>query len=275
MKLRQALASATTSLRETGIDDPARDARRLLAHCLGIEPGRLTLHLDDQISNAHETAFQDLVSQRQLRKPISHLVGYRDFFGRRFVVNKHVLDPRGDTETLVELALEAPFEHVLDLGTGSGCILLTLLAERNTAHGIGTDISEEALHVAEMNAAKLAVAGRCEFVQSDWFASVTGRFDLIVSNPPYVTLDEMDALQPELSYEPRSALTDEKDGLTAYRILSSQSGAYLSAGGQIVVEIGSSQGKEVVHMFQESGFVDVRVFQDLDGKDRVVRAKLP
>ena len=104
MKLRHALASATTSLRETGIDDPARDARRLLAHCLGIEPGRLTLHLDDQISNAHETAFRDLVSQRQLRKPISHLVGYRDFFGRRFVVNKHVLDPRGDTETWASMA---------------------------------------------------------------------------------------------------------------------------------------------------------------------------
>jgi release factor glutamine methyltransferase len=207
---------------------------------------------------------------------MSHLLGSRDFYNHRFIVSSKVLDPRPDTETLVALALEDSFEQVLDLGTGSGCILLSLLAERTSAKGTGVDVSVDALEVAEKNRARLALGPRCELYVSDWFESVDGKFDLIVSNPPYIAATEMAALQPEVAlFEPRIALTDEADGLSHYRHIIAGHDPYLRPGGRLLMEIGLTQGPSVCEMMTEAGLQDVMILPDLDGRDRVVAGRKP
>ena len=273
MTIQTMLLRGTQMLRAAGIADAAGDARRLMAACLGVDRGRLTLHLHDECEAASEAAFLALVEKRAAGAPVSHLLGYRDFYGRRFHVSSDVLDPRPDTETLVEAALAVPFDEVLDLGTGSGCILLTLLAERAGATGIGTDLSAAALTVAQINAGALDVTGRCSLLESDWFAAVGGQYDLIVSNPPYIAADEMLALAPELAHEPRGALTDEGDGLGAYRVIVPGASAHLRSGGWLMVEIGWQQGPAVQGLFQQAGFGQVAVLPDIDGRDRVVQGQ--
>jgi release factor glutamine methyltransferase len=171
----------------------------------------------------------------------------------------------------VELALEEPFEKVLDLGTGSGCILLSLLAERPGAAGLGTDISAEALSVARGNAERLDVTGAA-FAQSDWFAEVHGAFDLIVSNPPYIAEAEIAGLSPEVRLDPTIALTPGGDGLDAYRAIARDAGRHLAPGGRLLVEIGSEQGAAVSALFESAGLAKVTVHPDINGKDRVVSA---
>jgi release factor glutamine methyltransferase len=220
--------------------------------------------------------FRELVNRRCAREPLSHLVGYRDFYAHRFIVTSAVLDPRPDTETLISCALDGEFDRVLDLGTGSGCILLSLLADRCDVSGIGADLSDAALEIAEQNAAALELAPRAAFVQSDWFAQISGQFDLIVSNPPYIAESEMADLQPEVRlFEPRMALTDEADGLSAYRIICGGAPAHLASGGRLIVEIGPTQADAVAAMMADAGLTDVQVHQDFDGRDRVVAAKMP
>ncbi|MEP1386567.1 MAG: peptide chain release factor N(5)-glutamine methyltransferase [Yoonia sp.] len=217
------------------------------------------------------TTFDALVAQRADHVPLSHLLGYRDFYKHRFIVTADVLDPRPDTETLIEAALAVPFTRVLDLGTGSGCILLSLLGDRPDATGVGTDLSDAALAVAGRNAAALDLQSRATFLQSDWFADVAGSFDLIVSNPPYIAADEMAGLQADVrDHEPRMALTDEADGLTCYRIIANGAHAALNTDGHLMVEIGPTQGAAVAEMFAANGFAKIQVTQDLDGRDRVV-----
>jgi release factor glutamine methyltransferase len=271
--VQAALALGRARLEEAGIDNPMGDARRLMAAALGIETGRLTLHARDALSAEAEAVFFQGISDRAARKPVSHIIGGREFYGRWFKVTGDVLDPRPETETLIEQALSEEFSEVLDLGTGTGCILLTLLAERLEAIGIGADKSSAALAVAERNASDLGLTGRAALVESDWFGAVGGLFDLIVSNPPYIALDEMPALAPELSYEPRMALTDEGDGLTAYRIIAAGAGKHLRPGGRLLVEIGAGQGAAVADLFRAAGFADVAVLPDLDGRDRVVKGR--
>ncbi len=273
LSVQDALSTGIAELHSAEIDGAARDARRLMAAVLGIEAGRLTLHLHDPLEAEPKAAFFDFIKRRADREPVSHILGGREFYGRWFHVSDAVLDPRPETETLIEQALREPFSEVLDLGTGTGCILLTLLAERPDATGIGADKSAAALEVAERNARDLELMERCAFVESDWFSALGGRFDLIVSNPPYIALDEMPDLAPELQYEPRMALTDEGDGLTAYRAITAGAGAHLSPGGRLMVEIGPSQGAAVAELFRAAGFADVAVLPDLDGRDRVVRGR--
>lgn len=270
MNVQAALIMATQMLRDAGIDSAPRDARKLMAASLGVDAGRLTLHLQDHLEDIPEAAFFASIQDRIERKPVSHLLGWRDFYGRRFTVTPEVLDPRPETETLIEAALLVEFDEVLDLGTGTGCILLTLLAERSHATGIGTDLSEAALSVAGRNASALGVTERCALIQSDWFQAVGGQFDLIVSNPPYIAVEEMSGLAPELQHEPRMALTDEKDGLSVYRIIAANARAHLKPGGVVMVEIGWQQGPDVAALFQGAGLQDVRIVPDLDGRDRVV-----
>ena len=187
-----------------------------------------------------------------------------------------MLDPRPETETLVELALGKPFERVLDLGVGSGAILVTLLAERAEATGLGVDISETACLQASANAVLHGVAGRADIQTSDWFGAVEGRFDLIVANPPYLAAEEMQDVAPELSqHEPRIALTDEGDGLSAYRIIADQAPRYLTPEGRVLVEIGWQQGALVRRIFESAGWAQVTLAQDLDGRPRVVSASKP
>lgn len=275
MTVQQALAAGIAILKQADIPDPARDARLLMAACLGIDAGRLTLHVQDDMDGAAEAVFIADVHRRAGGQPMSHLMGYRDFWSYRFKVTPDVLDPRPETETLIEAALARPFNSVLDLGTGSGCILLTLLAERGRATGIGVDASAAALDVARLNAAELGVADRCALELSDWFDAVGGTYDLIVSNPPYIAADEMAALSPELSHEPRMALTDEADGLSCYRIIAAGARAHLAQGGWLMVEIGPTQGAAVSQMFDAAGLTDVQIRTDLDGRDRVVMGQNP
>lgn len=265
------LARGVQQLTQAGVPDAPRDARRLLAHACGVEAGRLTLILPEPVTEDAEARFAALLMRRAAREPVSHLVGTRLFYGRSFDVNRHVLDPRPETEILIEVALQEPFYSVLDLGTGSGCILLTLLAEMPTAQGIGTDISEDAVRVAEGNAANLDLTERSAFLCTSWADGIDALVDLIVSNPPYIAMSEMDGLSPEVrEYEPHLALTDFGDGLSAYRALTRQAAALLRIDGRLIVEIGPTQGPAVSELFRDAGLEDVTIVADLDGRDRVV-----
>jgi release factor glutamine methyltransferase len=273
MIAKQALAQAAARLREAGIEDPARDARILLAHAMAIAPDRLTLYLPDKMTAEQARSYEEAVAARLTRQPVAQITGQRLFWGRSFRVTPDTLDPRPDTEALVAEALTRPYTRVLDLGTGTGCILLTLLAERPPATGLGTDITPATLAVAMDNAARLGLADRASFVQSDWLADVTGRFDLIVSNPPYIAADEMLGLAPEVrDHEPHRALTDFADGLTAYRVLAATAPAHLASGGRLLLEIGPKQGQEVAKLLAAQGLTAIRILPDMDGRDRVVAA---
>jgi len=274
--VQKALTTAAASLSGHGIDSAMRDARLLMAFVLEIEPSRITLVAQDGLRLEDYESFLKLVNDRCDHVPVSHILGFREFYGRRFKVSPHVLDPRPETETLIEIALSEPFEDVLDLGTGSGCILITLLAERPQAIAIGSDLSARALEVAEENAHLLGVNQRVGFLESHWFRGVGGRFDLIVSNPPYIALDEMPELAPDVrKYEPRLALTDEGDGLGAYRAIAAGLSDHLKPGGRVLLEIGPTQGAAVSGMLTAAGLENVDVLPDLDGRDRVVAACLP
>ena len=272
----QAMVAATARLRAAGVDDPVRDARVLLAHAARIEASRVTLIAPEELSPEIAERYDQLISLRAIRVPVSHLLGEREFYGRRFRVSRDVLDPRPETEALIEAALSEPFDHVLDLGVGSGCILITLLAERASASGLGADLSESACLQASANAVQHHVQARAEIRQSDWFENIEGQFDLIVSNPPYISIDEMADLSPEVrEHEPRLALTDEGDGLGAYRRIAASAPDYLMPGGRLLVEIGPTQARKVSELFDAAGLADIRVIPDLDGRDRVIGARMP
>jgi len=274
MTAAQALAAAASKLRAAGVPDPARDARVLLAHAAKVDASRITLIAPEDLEPEIEERFEHLVSLRAVRIPVSHLLGEREFYGRAFKVSKDVLDPRPETETLIEAALAAPYASVLDLGIGSGCILVTLLAERPSAVGLGVDLSEAACLQASANAHLHNVAARADIRASNWFTNVDGHFDLIVSNPPYLAADEMNTVQPELAkHEPRMALTDNADGLTAYREIAVKAQQFLAPGGRVLVEMGWQQGPQVRDIFATAGWHSIQVIPDLDGRDRILQAK--
>lgn len=276
MRAQVALLLGTRRLAGAGIEGAATDARRLMAHALGVVPERLTLALGDEITEAQLAAFQAACQAREARQPVAQIIGRRRFWGHEFKVTRATLDPRPETELLVEVALEAPFARVVDLGTGTGCILLSLLKAQPLATGLGTDISEPALDVARENAAALGLGAQVRFARSDWFAAVEGQFDLIVSNPPYIAADEIATLAPEVrNWEPMGALTPGGDGLDPYRTLAAEAPAHLTPGGRIAVEIGPTQGPAVAALFAKAGLVAVEIRPDLDDRDRVVSARKP
>ena len=272
----EAMVAGVARLRAAGVPDPARDARLLLAHAAKVDAARVTLIAPEDIAPEIEERFDQLISLRAVRVPVSQLIGAREFYGRRFAITREVLDPRPETETLIEAALSEDFERVLDLGTGSGCILLTLMAERPSARGVGVDVSEAACLQASANAVQLGVDGQVDIIESDWFERVEGRFDLIVANPPYLSYSEMTEAAPELAqHEPRLALTDEGDGLSAYGYIAAGAAAHLRTGGRVLVEIGWQQAEDVCRIFTMHGWAELNVMQDLDGRDRVICAKNP
>ncbi|MFD1882390.1 peptide chain release factor N(5)-glutamine methyltransferase [Paracoccus pacificus] len=247
----QALRLAAASLRAAAVADPLGDARRLAEHA------------------ADDAAWQAALTARAARQPVSQIIGGRDFWKHRFRVTRDTLDPRPETETLVQAALDLPWQTVLDLGTGTGAILISLLAERPDARGLGIDISPAAAAVARENAARIGVEARV--IVGDWFAGVAERFDLIVSNPPYIAAGEMAGLAPEVrDWEPAAALTDGGDGLGAYRAIVAGAAAHLTPGGHLAVETGPTQAAAVTAFFGDAGFGALRVIADLDGRDRVV-----
>ena len=271
--VNNALRRAASRLSKAGVATPDRDVRRLMAHVLDVEMAELSARGSDILPDRINKAFETIIERREGREPVSHLVGYRDFWTSRFKVTPDVLDPRPETETLVACALEGSFERVLELGVGSGAVLISLLLERPGARGVGTDISAEAVLIAGQNAEALGVADRITLPLSDWFDDVGGRYDLIVSNPPYIAASEMAALAPEVrQFEPRSALTDEQDGLSAYRKIAERASQFMNTNGRVLVEIGPTQAAEVVSLFTEAGFSEVQIHKDFDGRDRVVEA---
>ena len=272
----EALRIAVPLLKAAGVDDPVRDARILLAWALDIGVDRLTLHLHDPVSQIALDAYNTAITARAARHPVSHIVGSRAFWGREFHVTSDVLDPRPETETLVAATLQRSFSRVLDLGTGSGAIVLTLLAERPGARGVGVDLSPAAIAVAQRNASALGLTGQASFQVSDWFDAVDGHFDLIVSNPPYIAAAEMADLAPEVRlHEPRMALTPGGDGLEAYRKIAASAGKHMTIGARILLEIGPTQGQDVVQIFTATGFVALETLPDMDGRDRVVAGVWP
>ena len=273
MTVAEAVRAAVGRLRAAGVADPVGDARRLMADALGVAPGRLLL-VEGEPLGAAAGRFEAAVAARVARQPVAQILGRRAFWGREFRVTPDVLDPRPETELLVVAGLEAPFARVLDLGTGSGCILLSLLAEREGATGLGVDVSEAALEVVRHNAAALGVAGRVAFQQGDWLAGVAGRFDLVVSNPPYIAAAEMAGLAPEVrDWEPAAALSPGGDGLGAYRDILGAVGAVLTPGGRLLLEIGPTQAGAVSALVAAAGLALVGVRRDLDGRPRVVEAR--
>ena len=266
--------TAGDALRATGIDD--RDARILLAHAWGIDRASLSVRMQDALPDPVAVTFRALVSARKSGAPVSKLIGRRAFWKADFIVTQDVLDPRPETETLVELAVSKSFDRVLDLGTGSGCILLSVLGEHPDASGVGIDVSDAALDVAHRNTEALGLLSRVTLLRSDWFAQVDGVFDLIVSNPPYIAADEMAGLSPEVrGHDPQIALTPGGDGLAAYRRILADVQDFLSANGRILVEIGPTQAAAVMGMMSAAGLVDVTVTCDLDGRDRVISGRKP
>ena len=275
MTANAALRAAIPRLRAGGVEDAALDARLLLAHALGIAQDRLTLHLPEGMTTPQAVAYEAAITARLARQPVAQIIGQRQFWGLTFRVTQDTLDPRPDTEALVAEALKAPFQTLLDLGTGTGCILLSCLHASPQAQGLGVDLSPEALAVAESNAQALGMAARAQFQPSDWFSNVTGRYDLIVSNPPYIAADEMPTLAPEVrDWEPHLALTPGGDGLTPYRIIAREAPRHLTGQGRLLVEIGPTQGQAVSALFTAAGLHNIRILPDMDGRDRVVAATM-
>jgi len=276
MILRALIARGTSALDQGGISNATRDARLLAAHVCDIDPSRVTLHEMDKVSEAVIARFDDAITQRLNHRPVSRIIGVRQFWGRNFQVTDDVLDPRGDTETLIAEALQTPAKRILDLGTGSGILGITLAAEQVDAVVVVTDISKAALLVAKTNAKRHDVEDRIEFIESDWFDSLHGKFDLIISNPPYIGENELEGLESDvIDYDPIIALTPGGDGIAPYRIIAGQAQNYLNENGRVIVEIGHLQGKDVKNLFLQAGFSGVQILQDLEGKDRAIVAKRP
>ncbi len=259
------------------VPDPGREARILLAHAAGLPREALHRLAEDAHSDdALRETYAAVLERRAAGEPVSRIIGFRGFWRHSFRITPDVLDPRPDTETLVSMGLAGPFDRVLDLGTGSGCILLSLLHERSSASGLGTDISEAALDVARDNAMRLGLSSRATFARSDWFGEVRETFDLIVSNPPYIAEDEMASLPIDVAaHDPILALSPGGDGLGAVQRIAEGAGAHLRPGGRLLLEIGWRQGRAASALLDAAGFADVAVFPDLGGRDRVVAATWP
>ena len=271
----EALNAATKWLTDAGIPNADVDARALLAHAMDCEASRLLLVPDDEVHPDTFRMFDSFLAKREKFQPVSQIIGGREFWGRWFNVTSDVLDPRPETETIIDLALQhGPAERVLDLGTGSGILAVTLAAEWPEVRAVAVDISQDALNIATQNAESHNVTNRVNFGLSDWFDAVSGKFDLIVSNPPYIAASEMGTLSPDVrNWEPFMALTPGGDGLEAYRTIAFMLGQFLAEDGVALFEIGYAQGADVVGIFQTAGFTNVFISQDLGGKDRVVTVK--
>ena len=276
MNYTEAFLMGMQKLKEAEIGEAQLDARLLLEEVCGTDHNTLLCHGDREVSEAEEEQYRKALEQRAVHVPLQHLLGYQDFMGLRFQVNEYVLIPRQDTEILVEEAMRYLHDgmRILDLCTGSGCILLSLLHYSNDCEGVGVDISQEALQVAAQNAELLGI--RADFLKSDLYEKVTGKFDLLVSNPPYIERKVIPTLMEEVrEYDPYIALDGGEDGLDFYRRIIGGAQDYLKRGGQILMEIGSGQAKAVSELLREAGFKEIDVCRDFAGLDRVVSGRLP
>lgn len=276
MNYRECFEKGKGALADAGIEEAALDARLLLEHICGTDRNTLLVHGDRTVSPEEEKQYLDAVERRSRRIPLQQITGQQEFMGLPFWVNSNVLIPRQDTEVLVEEVLKHTHDgmQILDMCTGSGCILISILHYSNDCEGLGVDISFPALEVAEENAERL-LSGRtgvsARFLQSDLFEAVDGKYDILVSNPPYIRSAVVDTLMPEVKdYEPRIALDGEEDGLVFYRRILSDCKKNLKKGGMLFFEIGYDQAEAVKGMMEQAGFLEVTVKKDFGGLDRVV-----
>ncbi|MCM1263308.1 MAG: peptide chain release factor N(5)-glutamine methyltransferase [Butyrivibrio sp.] len=271
-------------LAEAGIEEAGLDARLLLEHACGTDRNTLLVHSEKEVSEKEYECYVNYISARKKHVPLQYITGVQEFMGLEFLVDKNVLIPRQDTEILVEEVMRHLHDgmRILDMCTGSGCILLSLLYYSNDCSGIGIDISNEALSAASKNAEKLKLQKpelRVDFIQGDLFEQLEkkhlGQFEIIVSNPPYIKSGVIETLMEEVrEYEPRLALDGKEDGLFFYRKIIEQAGDYLSGGGGLFFEIGCEQAADVRLMMEAAGYTDVQVVKDFAGLDRVVHGIL-
>ena len=263
-------------LGEAGIEEAELDARLLLEFVCGTDRNTLLAHGEREVSEEEYGRYSGFIERRAAHVPLQHLTGEQDFMGLTFLVNKDVLVPRQDTEVLVEEVMKHLHDgmRILDLCTGSGCILLSLLHYSNDCEGVGVDLSERALAVARENQERLRSDRpemKARFLEGDLFAGLEERFDMIVSNPPYIKTDVIDTLMPEVwEHEPVMALDGGADGLVFYRRIAGDAGAYLNGGGMLFFEIGCEQAEDVRSIMEAAGFREVEVVKDFAGLDRVV-----
>ena len=262
-------------LTEAKIPEAELDARLLLEEVCGTDRNDLLVHGDKEVPPEQCDRYVEYIQRRQKREPLQQITGYQEFMGLRFKVTPDVLIPRQDTEILVEEVMRYLHDgmHILDMCTGSGCILLSLLKYSNDCEGTGCDISEKALKVAEENAEMLSL--NASFVQSNLFENISGKYEFIVSNPPYIPTGVIPTLMEEVrDHEPVSALDGREDGLYFYREIVEKAGEYLYPGGMLFFEIGYDQAEKVSSLMREAGYQEVTVCKDLAGLDRVVYGTL-
>ena len=276
MTYRECYEKGCHILNEAGIEESTLDARLLLEAVCGTDRNDLLVHGEQPVEPETEEKYFGWIGKRGGRIPLQQLTGEQDFMGLTFTVNENVLIPRQDTEILVEEVLKELHDRmrILDMCTGSGCILLSLLHYSNDCEGLGVDLSAEALEVAGRNVLKVLTPEKAEhahFLQSDLFEKVEGKFEIIVSNPPYIASAEIEKLMPEVrDHEPRMALDGTEDGLHFYRRIIKEAGKHLVNSGMIFFEIGYDQGQAVSELMRTGGYREVQVVQDYAGLDRVV-----
>lgn len=277
--LSAAVKEARNRFSEAGLADAAIEARLLLGGLLGLTSAEVFTGGDRVLTEEETVRIKNAVERRLKREPVHRILGSREFHGMDLSISKETLEPRPDTEILVDSVL--PYlrqivaakgaARLLDLGTGTGAIILALLKESAETQGIGSDISEDALKTAAENAARLGLSERFETIRSDWFKNISGRFDIIVSNPPYIRSDVIPALEPEVrDFDPLAALDGGPDGLAAYRAIAADAGDFLEKDGVIGVEIGFDQKENVAAIFRSAGFKLVQAARDYGDNDRVL-----
>lgn len=275
MTYRQLYDYGVTQLTDACIEEAALDARILLEYICHTDRNALLVYGNTERSIEEEDAYKKVISKRSERIPLQHITGEQAFMGLRFQVNEHTLIPRQDTEILVEQAgkhLKSDM-RILDMCTGSGCILLSLLKYYHGCTGVGVDLSEKALEIAKTNAQSLEI--NADFVQSDLFANVEGKFDMIVSNPPYIKTAVIETLMPEVrEHEPMQALDGFEDGLYFYKKIVEAAKDFLYNGSWLLFEIGYDQAQEVSELMEKAGFQQIEVIKDYAGLNRVVKGLL-
>lgn len=271
--LKQLLQTGRELLKQQGIADANVDAWYLLTHVFGLTRTDLLLKGDMQADEGKSNLYMELIKRRSNHVPLQHITGSQEFMGLEFYVNEDVLVPRQDTEILVSEVLKiCEQKSVLDMCTGSGCIIISLALLGNLTEAVGVDLSEKALTVAAKNVDKHKA--QVKLIQSDLFSEVEGSFDILVSNPPYIPSGDIPELMPEVKdFEPMLALDGSEDGLAFYKRISKMSKNHLKQGGLIFYEIGHNQGEAVKRILETEGFTDVTIKKDLSGLDRVVSAR--
>jgi len=277
----EVLVRLTDGLREAGVSSARLDARLLVAHVLNVSATTVFAHPERPLSAEEEDLLGQAARRRQRREPMSHILGRREFWSLPFKVTADTLDPRPDTETLVEAALSVLPDRqaalrLLDFGTGTGCILLALLSELPQATGVGIDVSPAALAVARENAKSLGLSHRAGFVLGDWGRGIDQTFDLILANPPYIPEGDIDGLEAEVAmFEPRDALAGGEDGLDCYRALAPDVARLLNPGGIAALEVGQGQADAVGRLLQDRTLTLLAVRRDLAGVERCVLVSKP